>query len=76
MKKKEYPLTGVYMFIMIINLILSLLSVYFIDFGYSIAGVGCTKHLLSDFKKFLNIKERKKSDQRKCKFSFSIWSKN
>lgn len=76
MKKKEYPLTGVYMFIMIINLILSLLSVYFIDFGYSIAGVGCNAHLLSDFKKFLNIKERKKSDQRKCKFSFSIWSKN
>lgn len=47
---KNYTLKAVYIFILIINIILSMLSVYFIDFGYSIIGASLMGYLISDFK--------------------------
>lgn len=51
MKKGNYKYLGTYILIMIINFILSVLSVYFIDYGYSIVGAMSTACILSDFNK-------------------------
>ena len=47
---KSYTLKAVYIFVLITNIILSMLSVYFIDFGYSVIGASLMGYLISDFK--------------------------
>lgn len=66
---KNYALKDTYIFILIINVILSMLSVYFIDFGYSIIGASLTGYLISDFKR----KKKEIKDEYK-NISNGIWS--
>lgn len=54
MKKNNYKYLGIYVLIMSINFTLSMLSVYFIDYGYSIAGAISTACILSDFNRRRN----------------------
>lgn len=56
MQKKNFLFKGIYLFILNISLILSMLSVYFIDFGYSIVGAGLIGYLISEWE---NKKEQK-----------------
>ncbi|KDE62662.1 O-antigen ligase family protein [Fusobacterium necrophorum] len=49
MKKEKYEYLGHYVMIMFFNFILSMLSVYFIDFGYSIVGAMVTGYIVLDF---------------------------
>ena len=54
MKKNNYKYLGIYVLIMSINFTLSMLSVYFIDYGYSIVGAISTACILSDFNRRRN----------------------
>lgn len=69
MYKAKYKYLPEYSFIMTINFFLSFLSVYFIDYGYSIVGASCTSFLIIDFK---NKKRGESNSERKI--SNSIWS--
>ena len=51
MKKDNYKYLGIYILIMSISFTLSTLSVYFIDYGYSIVGAMSTACILADFNK-------------------------
>ena len=50
-KKDNYKYLGIYILIMSISFTLSTLSVYFIDYGYSIVGAMSTACILADFNK-------------------------
>lgn len=50
MYQKRYEYLPEYSFMLVINIFLSLLSVYFIDYSYSILGASCTSYLIKDFK--------------------------
>lgn len=51
MYQKEYKYLPEYGFLLTINIFLSMLSVYFIDYGYSIIGASTTGYLIMDFKR-------------------------